>query len=158
MATSKAKGSTTATPSHHASTSTSTSSGGGNHGSGTGGNSGSGGGSRGGESSSTVTASSSKHHNNTNITGETHAKRLSKGKELVGKEIPTLDFNTLDISVLRRYKRIHKLKVKDYATKEELVTAVSRHYTSQSVKEVDVIAAFVYTVHNKDNVLKLQIP
>jgi hypothetical protein len=60
-----------------------------------------------------------------------------------------LDFNTLDISVLRRYKRIHKLKVKDYAPKEELVTAVSRHYASQPVKEVDVIAAFVYTVHNK---------
>jgi len=60
-----------------------------------------------------------------------------------------LDFNTLDISVLRRYKRIHRLKVKDYATKEDLVTAVSKHYSSQPVKEADVIAAFVYTVHNK---------
>jgi hypothetical protein len=70
-------------------------------------------------------------------------------------EYSQLDFNTLDISVLRRYKRIHKLKVKDYATKEELVTAVTRHYTSQPVKEIDVIAAFLYTVHNKGKLINL---
>ncbi|CAI2165865.1 8234_t:CDS:2 [Funneliformis geosporum] len=142
MASSKAKGSTTGTPSH---TSTSTSTGGGNHHGGGAGVGNISGATRGESGSSTVTASS-KHHNNSNVTGETHAKRLNKGKELVGKEIPTLDFNTLDISVLRRYKRIHKLKVKDYATKEDLVAAVSRHYALQPVKEADVIAAFVYTI------------
>ncbi|CAG8480575.1 12026_t:CDS:2 [Funneliformis caledonium] len=153
MASSKAKSSTAGTPSH---ASTSTSTGGGNHHGGGAGGSNVGGATRGEGGSSTV-AVSSKHHNNSNVTGETHAKRLNKGKEIV-KETPLLDFNTLDISVLRRYKRIHKLKVKDYATKEDLVTAVSKHYASQTVKEADVIAAFVYTVHNKDNVLKLPIP
>ncbi|CAJ0756655.1 6153_t:CDS:2, partial [Entrophospora sp. SA101] len=110
-----------------------------------------------------VSSSSSNNNNsaskNGNITNSTDAlpKRLTKGKE-PGKEVPALDFNTFDISVLRRYKRIHKLKVRDYATKEELVAAVTRHYATQTVKEVDMIASFIYAVQNKDNTLKLPIP
>ncbi|CAG8597780.1 3412_t:CDS:2, partial [Scutellospora calospora] len=109
-----------------------------------------------GSNSSTPTAStnttvavgnstSTKHNGINSVAGELGAKRVSKGKEVVGKEIAALDFNTFDISVLRRYKRIHKLKVKDYATKEELVSAVSRHYASQAPKEVEAISAFIYS-------------
>ncbi|CAG8745666.1 8783_t:CDS:2, partial [Cetraspora pellucida] len=100
----------------------------------------------------TVTVGSSastKHYGINSVAGELSAKRVAKGKEVVGKEIAAPDFNTFDISVLRRYKRIHKLKVKDYASKEELVSAVSRHYASQAPKEVDAISNFIYSVHHK---------
>nr|CAG8454921.1 11956_t:CDS:10 [Entrophospora candida] len=107
-------------------------------------------------SSSNNNNSASKNGNITNST-DVLPKRLTKGKE-PGKEVPVLDFNTFDISVLRRYKRIHKLKVRDYATKEELVAAVTRHYATQTVKEVDMIASFIYAVQNKNNTLKLPIP
>ena len=60
-----------------------------------------------------------------------------------------LDFNTLDISVLRRYKRIHRLKVTEPATKEQLVQAVSKHYAAMKPIENEVIATFIYAVHNK---------
>ncbi|KAF0396053.1 hypothetical protein C2G38_2227593 [Gigaspora rosea] len=105
-----------------------------------------------------ASSTSTKHNGINSVAGELGAKRVAKGKEVVGKEIAALDFNTFDISVLRRYKRIHKLKVKDYATKEELVNAVSRHYASQTPKEVDAISAFIYSVHHKDTLLKLPIP
>ncbi|CAJ0745301.1 7618_t:CDS:2, partial [Entrophospora sp. SA101] len=39
-----------------------------------------------------------------------------------------------------------------------LVAAVTRHYATQTVKEVDMIASFIYAVQNKDNTLKLPIP
>ncbi|CAJ0852699.1 2920_t:CDS:2 [Entrophospora sp. SA101] len=119
----------------------------GNNTTGAGGNGNSGGGG--------VSSSSSNNNNsaskNGNITNSTDAlpKRLTKGKE-PGKEVPVV--------ILRRYKRIHKLKVRDYATKEELVAAVTRHYATQTVKEVDMIASFIYAVQNKDNTLKLPIP
>jgi hypothetical protein len=63
-----------------------------------------------------------------------------------------MDFNTLDISVLRRYKRIHKLKVQEPATKEQLVAAVSRHYAAVKPVENEVIATFIYAVRNKGEI------
>ncbi|CAG8566080.1 2860_t:CDS:2 [Paraglomus occultum] len=75
-------------------------------------------------------------------------KRFGKGKD-VTREIALLDFNTLDISVLRRYKRIHRLKVNEPATKEQLVQAVSKHYAAMKPIENEVIATFIYAVHNK---------
>ncbi|CAG8525735.1 3919_t:CDS:2, partial [Racocetra fulgida] len=79
----------------------------------------------GGSTSTTPTAStnttvsigssaSTKHYGINSVAGELSAKRVAKGKEVVGKEIAA---------------------VKDYASKEELVSAVSRHYASQSPKE-----------------------
>ncbi|CAG8619749.1 12502_t:CDS:2 [Ambispora gerdemannii] len=84
-------------------------------------------------------------------------KRIQKGKEPV-KEIPAFDFNTLDISVLRRYRRIYKLKIAEPATKETLVREITKHYQMLKPVENDVISQFLYNVHNRDNVLKLPIP
>ena len=49
--------------------------------------------------------------------------------------------------MLRKYARVHSLKVASLTNKEELVAAVSRHFANQSVKEIDTITCFLYTAH-----------
>ncbi|KAI8641932.1 Sin3 binding region of histone deacetylase complex subunit SAP30-domain-containing protein [Parasitella parasitica] len=75
----------------------------------------------------------------------------------VGKEFQTIDFNSMDISVLRKYARVHKIKAKSKASKEELAASVSRHFANQTVKELDTITCFLYTAHYKDSVLRLPL-
>ncbi|CEP11697.1 hypothetical protein [Parasitella parasitica] len=55
----------------------------------------------------------------------------------------------MDISVLRKYARVHKIKAKPKASKEELAASVSRHFANQTVKELDTITCFLYTAHYK---------
>ncbi|KAJ2320230.1 hypothetical protein IWW52_001489, partial [Coemansia sp. RSA 2704] len=50
--------------------------------------------------------------------------------------------------VLRRYRQAFKLNVKARSSKDDLVLAASRHFTSHMVDEVDTIARFLYTVHS----------
>ncbi|KAJ1966209.1 hypothetical protein GGI12_000231 [Dipsacomyces acuminosporus] len=59
-----------------------------------------------------------------------------------------LDFNTLNIQILRKYRQVFKLNVKARSSKEELVGAAARHFSSHIVDEVDTIARFLYTVHS----------
>ncbi|KAJ2781516.1 hypothetical protein H4R18_002842 [Coemansia javaensis] len=59
-----------------------------------------------------------------------------------------LDFSTLNIQVLRKYRQAFKLTVKARSSKDELVMAASHHYAEQMVDEVDTIARFLYTVHS----------
>ncbi len=45
-----------------------------------------------------------------------------------------IDFNKLDTVALKRYRRIHKLDdVGSNPTKEELVSAVGKHFTAQVI-------------------------
>ena len=55
----------------------------------------------------------------------------------------------MDISVLRKYARVHKIKPKNKMNKEELAASVSRHFANQTVKELDTITCFLYTAHYK---------
>ncbi|KAI8332665.1 cyclin-domain-containing protein [Chlamydoabsidia padenii] len=82
-------------------------------------------------------------------TGADRDKRRREGN--VGKEFQTIDFNTFDMAHLRKYARVHKIKVKSKTNKEDLVGAVSRHFANQSVKEVDTITCFLYTAHYRDS-------
>ncbi|KAJ2756936.1 hypothetical protein GGI19_000458 [Coemansia pectinata] len=59
-----------------------------------------------------------------------------------------LDFNSLNIHVLRKYRQVFKLNVKARSSKDELVMAVNRHFSGHMVDEVDTIARFLYTVHS----------
>ncbi|ORX53160.1 hypothetical protein DM01DRAFT_1336351 [Hesseltinella vesiculosa] len=68
-----------------------------------------------------------------------------------------IDFNTFDMSVLRKYVRVHNLKINDMNDKEELVGAISRHFANQTVKEVDTITYFLYTAHYRESVLRLPL-
>ncbi|KAL0096881.1 Sin3 binding region of histone deacetylase complex subunit SAP30-domain-containing protein [Phycomyces blakesleeanus] len=83
-------------------------------------------------------------------------RRVAEGNN-VGKEFQTIDFNSLDLSVLRKYVRVHKIKVRSKSNKEELVAAVSRHFANQTVKEVDTITCFLYSSRYRDSVLRLPL-
>ncbi|RKP08817.1 hypothetical protein THASP1DRAFT_29393 [Thamnocephalis sphaerospora] len=68
-----------------------------------------------------------------------------------------LDFSSLPAPTLRRYQRVHKLhygKVRG-GHREDLASAVSKHFGNQVVNEVDSIAWFIYAARSRDNVLKL---
>ncbi|KAJ3299495.1 hypothetical protein HK104_008684 [Borealophlyctis nickersoniae] len=65
-----------------------------------------------------------------------------------------MDFSTVEDRVLRRYKRAFKLRGKK-ESRDELVSAVTKHFTSQEVVEKDVITYFIYSLRNLDNVYKL---
>ncbi|CAO0802633.1 unnamed protein product [Mucor circinelloides] len=84
-------------------------------------------------------------------------KKRRAAESNVGKEFQTIDFNSMDISVLRKYARVHKIKAKSKASKEELAASVSRHFANQTVKELDTITCFLYTAHYKDSVLRLPL-
>ncbi|KAI8354064.1 Sin3 binding region of histone deacetylase complex subunit SAP30-domain-containing protein [Blakeslea trispora] len=84
-------------------------------------------------------------------------KKRRTAETNVGKEFQTIDFNSMSTSVLRKYARVHKLKVKIKANKEELAATVSRHFANQTVKELDTITCFLYTAHYKDSVLRLPL-
>ncbi|KAJ2335227.1 hypothetical protein GGI00_001469 [Coemansia sp. RSA 2681] len=69
-----------------------------------------------------------------------------------------LDFNALNIHVLRKYRQVFKLNVKARSSKDDLVMAATRHFSGHMVDEVDTIARFLYTVHsNKEGKRSLSI-
>ncbi|CAO3639443.1 unnamed protein product [Cunninghamella blakesleeana] len=109
-----------------------------------------------------IKANSSNNNNLNNMNevsqnGNDRDKRRRTGESNVGKEFQTIDFNTFDISVLRKYARVHKIKMKSKTSKEDLVSAVSRHFANQTVKEIDTITCFLYTAHYRDSVLRLPL-
>lgn len=57
---------------------------------------------------------------------------------------PRVNFYKLDTTALRRYRKMYKMNdVGPSATKELLVTAISKHFAAQTVDEVKTIAKFV---------------
>ncbi|KAI9277118.1 Sin3 binding region of histone deacetylase complex subunit SAP30-domain-containing protein [Phascolomyces articulosus] len=93
-----------------------------------------------GNNTSNTSSSSLKH-----VDRERDKRRRTTENNNVGKEFQTINFNSLDMGVLRKYARVHKIKVGPTCNKEELVAAVSRHFANQTVKEVDAITCFLYT-------------
>ncbi|KAI9020490.1 Sin3 binding region of histone deacetylase complex subunit SAP30-domain-containing protein [Hyaloraphidium curvatum] len=87
------------------------------------------------------------------------AKKPGPGKkpgyELGPGELPKVDFVSMDLQTLWRYKRAFKLKVKPNTPQEELADIVQKHYESLEINEKDAIVFFVYSVRNQGNVLKL---
>ncbi|KAI9494875.1 Sin3 binding region of histone deacetylase complex subunit SAP30-domain-containing protein [Zychaea mexicana] len=95
-------------------------------------------------------------HSSGNMDRERDKRRRTENNN-VGKEFQTINFNSLDMPVLRKYARVHKIKVPSKCNKEELVAAVSRHFANQTVKEVDAITCFLYTARYRDSVLRLPL-
>lgn len=63
-----------------------------------------------------------------------------------GASHPRVNFGKLDIAALRRYRRHFKLTdVGPNSSKDQLVSAVSRHFAAQHVDEHNVISHFVAT-------------
>lgn len=58
--------------------------------------------------------------------------------------LPRINLQCLDATALTRYRQHYQLTdVGDSATREQLVTAVGRHFMQQSVNEADTIESFV---------------
>lgn len=74
------------------------------------------------------------------------------------KEFQTIDFDTVETSVLRKYKRVYKIKTRSKnSDREELVQAVSRHFLNQAVKEADSVTCFLYAIRHRDSVMRLPL-
>ncbi|KAI9592951.1 hypothetical protein BDF19DRAFT_449946 [Syncephalis fuscata] len=74
-----------------------------------------------------------------------------------GQATDQLDFSTLPAPTLRRYQRVHKLhygKVRG-GHREDLASAVTKHFNNQLVNELESIAWFIYAARSRDNELKL---
>ncbi|KAM3588677.1 hypothetical protein VKS41_001118 [Umbelopsis sp. WA50703] len=76
----------------------------------------------------------------------------------LSKEFQTIDFDTVETSVLRKYKRVYKIKTRSKsADREELVQAISRHFLNQTVKEADSVTCFLYAIRHRDSVMRLPL-
>ena len=61
-----------------------------------------------------------------------------------------MNFAEIDDKFLRRYRRILKLRSnKSVMSREELVSAVTKHFNSQEINEKDVITCFIYALRNQ---------
>ncbi|KAF9585683.1 hypothetical protein BGW38_001236 [Lunasporangiospora selenospora] len=69
----------------------------------------------------------------------------------------SVELSSLDLSALRRYCRVNKLKSKS-KSREDLVTAATKHWNSVHAKEIDSVAYFLFAVKHRHNVLKLTMP
>ncbi|KAJ2726434.1 hypothetical protein GGI07_000572 [Coemansia sp. Benny D115] len=100
-------------------------------------------------SNATAQASSSSGTNGTSNrqTAGSSGIGSSKANGRVQKQ-SQLDFNSLNIQVLRKYRQVFKLNIKARSSKDDLVLAATRHYSGHAVDEVDTIARFLYTVHS----------
>ncbi|KAJ2671416.1 hypothetical protein IWW42_003375 [Coemansia sp. RSA 1085] len=85
-----------------------------------------------------------------------HSSGPQMGSQVLNRQAFNLDFNVLNIHVLRRYRQAFKLNVKARSSKEDLVVAASRHFSSHMVDEVDTIARFLYTVHSNKGKSRLE--
>lgn len=106
------------------------------------------------------------------------AKHINSNGPQDKEPIDPLDFLTLPVETLNLYRRKFNLEgvpeaMTDYGamlstgktftersvvqriTKDQLAEAVKAHFLSQNVKETDVIANFVYTVHNEGEYLMI---
>ncbi|KAJ1885756.1 hypothetical protein LPJ66_009969 [Kickxella alabastrina] len=95
--------------------------------------------------SSSIAAPASASTSNTTQHNMVSSSSKNSGR---AQKYSQLDFNSLNIQVLRKYRQVFKLNIKARSSKDDLVVAASRHFTTHTVDEVDTIARFLYTVHS----------
>ncbi|XP_027197874.2 SIN3-associated polypeptide 30 [Dermatophagoides pteronyssinus] len=62
-----------------------------------------------------------------------------------------IDFHSLQVNTLRKYKRHFRLPIKHASNKNQLADEIQRHFRSLDVNEKDVINKFMYMVKNGNN-------
>ncbi|KAI9502309.1 hypothetical protein GGI25_006129 [Coemansia spiralis] len=99
-------------------------------------------------SSSTAANGSSHQSGQTTMSGAiASTQQTPKGPRTQAKH-SQFDFNSMSVQMLRKYRQTFKLSVKARSSKEDLVMAITRHFSNYMVDEVDTIARFLYTVHS----------
>jgi hypothetical protein len=76
-------------------------------------------------------------------------KAPARAKKRTAKEqVPEVNFGTLHMNTLKRYKKHYSLR-DDWANKAELVDIVQNHFNKQEVIEMDTIVLFSHVVTNR---------
>ncbi|ORX49684.1 hypothetical protein BCR36DRAFT_370698 [Piromyces finnis] len=71
--------------------------------------------------------------------------------------VTRINLSSFDNSILRKYKDTYKIKTKTNYTRDDLLSAVTKHWNSQDISEKDIITQFIYTVRNHGNLLRLPL-
>eukprot|EP01135_Chromosphaera_perkinsii_P006682 Nk52_evm84s554 gene=Nk52_evmTU84s554 len=96
------------------------------------------------------------YHKNLILTHKPKEKKTpSTSKKSVDKNFD-VDFNSLHVTALKRYKRHYKLPTRHNLNKSELVDAILKHFQAQPVSEMESVSLFVYTVKNGLNKLDIE--
>lgn len=64
---------------------------------------------------------------------------------------PEVDFYSLQVQTLRRYKKFYKVSTRPGMNKAQLADLISKHFRTIQVKEKEVLTYFIYSVKNNSN-------
>eukprot|EP00128_Syssomonas_multiformis_P011984 Colp12_sorted_trinity150504_noHs@6059 len=92
-------------------------------------------------------------HHHKSIIASHRKKDKEKEKAKEEEKEPEIDFTTLHVSVLKRYKRHFKLATRHNMNKVELVQAVAKHFKALELPEPDTLATFIQMVKSGSNKL-----
>lgn len=66
-------------------------------------------------------------------------------------ESPIVDFYSLQVQTLRRYKKFYKVSTRPGMNKAQLADLIQSHFRTIPVKEKEVLTYFIYSVKNNSN-------
>ncbi|KAJ3023312.1 Phosphatidylinositol (PI) 3-kinase [Thoreauomyces humboldtii] len=89
----------------------------------------------------------------------TAAKSYGSGAKKPDDYVSQVDFSTMDDKILKRYKRTFKLRAKssrerERETRDDLVSTVTKHFSSHEVNEKDTITFFIYALRNQETTVQ----
>lgn len=67
-------------------------------------------------------------------------------------DLPEVDFYSLQVQTLRRYKKFYKVSTRPGLNKAQLADIISKHFMTIPVKEKEVLAYFIYSVKHSGQV------
>ncbi|KAK9460160.1 uncharacterized protein V1516DRAFT_679088 [Lipomyces oligophaga] len=121
-------------------------------------------------------------HNLIPLTGLPNSGEPEDGTGAGLVPLDPVDFSTFPADSLRKYRDTYRLselspisqdgmllnsvvghrtfsfKHRNRITKDDLAASVKRHFATQSVRETDIIASFIYSVRHQDDTFKLKFP
>ncbi|XP_050303584.1 histone deacetylase complex subunit SAP30 homolog [Anthonomus grandis grandis] len=80
-------------------------------------------------------------------------RKDSEESEPETPEVPDIDFNSLPVNTLRRYKKYYNIQTRPGLNKAQLAEVLTKHFRTIPVKEKDVLSYFIYTVKTNSNKL-----
>lgn len=66
-------------------------------------------------------------------------------------EQPEVDFYSLQVQTLRRYKKFYKVSTRPGMNKAQLADLISKHFRTIPVKEKETLTYFIFSVKSNSN-------
>jgi len=66
-------------------------------------------------------------------------------------ESPNVDFYSLQVQTLRRYKKFYKVSTRPGMNKAQLADLIQSHFRTIPVKEKEILTYFIYSIKNNSN-------